>query len=608
MRILNFLKDKFFIDITTLPEDGIERLPDKLWPFMWFFLRQIKGLLILILSLEFIVAITVSLLFWYVGQLVEDGAYTHSMLVAGVALMVLRVIGHVGLRFVYEILYIPYFGNLVRRQLYWYTARQSLSFFQNDFAGRIANKLIQAPALRDAVESTVGAVWFALIFTISNLWLMTVVNAWLTIPLLLWLVGYILTLICFVPKVQRRSTVHAESMSTLTGQVVDSLTNFLPTKYFARTRYEDRRVIGLLQDHSDTFRAATGTIFQMTVIIDVLNVLLLIGTAAIGFWLIETTGQAGVAAMAMALPMALQATFQSGWIMFEVANIFENVGRVQEIVDTLSKPHTIIDNKEAKPLEIQNGQAEIAFKNVTFHYGQDSKTVMEGLSLNIPAGQKIGLVGRSGAGKSTVTSLLVRAYDVEGGEILINGQNISHITQNSLRRQITVITQDSYLFHRSVMENIRYGYPDASMEQVMEAARQANAHEFILGLSDSKGRTGYKALVGERGVKLSGGQRQRVGIARALLKNAPILMMDEATSALDSESEHAIQTALDKIMKNKTVIAIAHRLSTLRQMDRIIVMDQGRIIEDGTHDDLIAAPNGHYAKMWAMQSGGFLVE
>ncbi|CAM6000158.1 unnamed protein product [Sphagnum balticum] len=601
--------EKFRIEIDQLPPEGLDKLPTTLWPFMWFFIRQIKGLLIFIMTMELLAAVSSSVIFWYVGRLVKQGQYTEALLLGGLALALLRqgIIGTI--HGTYDLLYTPYIGNVIRRQLYWYTARQSLSFFQNDFAGRIANKLIQsAPSLRDVIKSSIGAVWFASIFTISNLYFMTQISFWLALPLAVWIVLYGITLRLFIPKVQQRSAAHSHVMSHLTGQVVDGFTNFLPIKYFARTEHEDERMVGLLNDHSRTFRATTGTIWAMSLVIDLLNTSLLIATAFVGFWLIRTSGHIGVAAIAMALPMALQATFQSGWIMFEISGIFENLGRVQEGIEALTKPHTIVNAENAQPLQISSRSASIEFCKVSFAYGRADNYVLRDFDLVVPAGQKIGLVGKSGAGKSTITSLMVRAYDVQDGEILINGQDIAAVTQDSLRQNITVVTQESYLFHRSIKDNILYGKLDANMDDIIAAAEKANAHDFILQLEDSYGRRGYDAHVGERGVKLSGGQKQRIGIARAILKDAPILILDEATSSLDSESEHAIQQALESVMTHKTVIAIAHRLSTLRQMDRIIVMESGHIIEDGTHDELILKANGSYAKLWNMQSGGFLKE
>ncbi|MCB1838984.1 MAG: ABC transporter ATP-binding protein, partial [Alphaproteobacteria bacterium] len=489
---------RFRLELDTLPPEGIESLPTKLWPFIWFFLRQIKGLVVLLLIMELAVAAGVSLMFWYVGELVKQTEYGWAMLLAGIALLILRQGGGAFLQGLYDLVYTPYFGNLVRRQLYWYTARQSLAYFQNDFAGRIANKLMQAPSIRDAVKATIGSIWFASVFTFTNIWLMANVNVWLAIPLAIWLVAYALTLAYFVPKVKTRSKAHADSMSTLTGQVVDSLTNFLPTKYFAQLEHEDARVVDLLRTHSNTFRATTSTIWMMSMTIDVLNTLLLIATSIVCFMLIDIDPQSGSAAMAMALPMALQATFQSGWIMFEVSSVFEHLGTIQDIIDTISKPHEVKDVENAPPLVLKDGKADIAFRHVNFHYGRESK-LMSDFNLEIPAGQKVGLVGRSGAGKSTVTSLLVRAYDVEGGEIQIGGQTIANVSQDSLRRQITVVTQDSYLFHRSVMENIRYGKLDATEEEVIEAAKRAYAYDFIQGLEDHKGRKGFEAHVGERG-------------------------------------------------------------------------------------------------------------
>ncbi len=604
------------LDIDRIPADGIDRLPDELWPFIWYFLRQVKGPATVIAVTEGLFAALISVMFWYVGALVEDGQYGAAMLWLGAALLAVRFVTGTLAEVFYHLIYIPFVGNLVRHQLYWYTARQPLSFFQNDFAGRIANKVQQTgPCLRDAVRSTIGAVWFAAVFTVSNLWFLFDVSLWLALPLVLWLIGYVLVLWRYTPRVKAQSKAYSEDFSTFMGQLVDVFTNALPIKYFTRTSDEDARMLGLLRQHSRSARLANRTIWTMSLIVDLLNTALLLATALVGFWLIETQGQSGIAALAMALPMVLQATFQSGWIMYEVSNISENLGNVQEGMEILTRPHSVTDRPDAASLRTGGRPPSIEFRKVSFSYGggedgeaSEANPALNGFDLIVPAGQKVGLVGASGAGKSTLTNLIMRAYDIQRGEIRIDGQNIAEVTQDSLRRAITVVTQESYLFHRSILDNIRYGQLDASMEEVEAAARHASAHDFILELADDQGRRGYDAHVGERGVKLSGGQKQRLGLARAILKDAPILILDEATAALDSESEQAIQDALAEIVADKTVIAIAHRLSTLRQMDRIIVMEQGRIVEDGRHDDLIQKPNGRYARLWRMQSGGFLAE
>lgn len=607
--LLTRLDNLFKLNIERLPPEGDVVLPTTLWAFVWYFVRQIKPAIFTIMFFELVLALMISISFWYVGILVREEHYTSALLLGGVAILGVRLMGEFFLMNLYELMYIPHFGNLIRRQLFWYVSHHSLAFFQNDFAGRIGNKILRsAPSLRDAVKSTIGAVWFAAIFTISNLWVMSHINWMLALPLYVWLVLYGITLWYFVPKVKERSAKHSEDMSQLTGQTVDMFTNFILCKYFARTKHEDKRTIELLHAHSKSFRFATGTIARMAMLIESFNFLLLVSTGYVGYYLLQR-GEIDIAAIATALPMALQATFQSGWIMFEVSNIFENLGAVQEGVDTLSKPHTVKDVRGAKALDVGPKTASIGFNNVVFNYGETDpdKRVFDAFNLHIPAGQKVGLVGRSGAGKSTLANILVRAYDIDGGDITINNQDIAKVKQDSLRRAITIVTQESYLFHRSVLDNIRYGNPKADMDLVIKAAKAANAHEFIQSLSDSKGRKGYDAHIGERGVKLSGGQRQRLAIARALLKDAPILILDEATSALDSESEHAIQEALENVMEGKTVIAIAHRLSTLRQMDRILVLDKGKIIEDGTHTSLVRK-KGVYADLWHRQTGGYLPE
>jgi len=597
---------KFYMDIDRLPPEGMDELPVRLWPFIWFFCKQIKGLLLLKLGLEFFAALFLSGLFWYISFLASQGEFTWSVVFIGLSLLCGFLISEGLISALYHLVYTNAVGNIIRRQLYWLTARQSLSFFQNDFAGRIANKLLQsAPALRDALEIASGPAWYVAVFTVSNIVLMGMHSPWLAIVMISWLMTYVYLLLCHSPKIQFESVRHSEDMSELTGQVVDSFSNFPTIKFFAKEEQEDIRTVDLLKRHSHSMRRIGVRIFILDFWSSLSNVVMLVAMTSVCIWLVITDQKDG-SVFALALPMSLQAVFQSEWIKVQISSFFENLGRVQEVMEALSKPIMIVDKPDAKDLSVTSKKANIVFDNVSFNYGkEEGMPVLDAYSLDIPAGQKVGLVGRSGAGKSTVTSLLLRAYDIADGSITIGGQNIADVTQASLRRSITIVTQDSYLFHRSILDNIRYGNPEASEQEVIRASKQANAHGFIEGLVDNKGRQGYEAHVGERGVKLSGGQRQRIAIARAFLKKAPILLLDEATSALDSESEKAIQDAFEDIMKGKTVIAIAHRLSTLRQMDRIIVMDEGKIVEDGTHDALLAQ-KGHYAKLWSMQSGGFL--
>ncbi|MES2729821.1 MAG: ABC transporter ATP-binding protein [Pseudomonadota bacterium] len=597
--------DRFF------NQDDLVPLPTTLWAFIWHFMRPMKWTIIGFGLMQGLAAVLISVLFWYVGELVKEAHYTSAMLWLGGAILFGRffisVISEGFIHFVYN----PYYANMIRYQLYRHTAQQSLTFFQNDFAGRLANKIQQTGrSIRDIIRSLVGSLWFAISMNVANLYFLTNTNLVLALPLAVWIVSYVLTLAYFTPKLRHYSHVSSNDFSVFLGQLVDSLTNALPVKYFARTQYEDGRVRSLLQQHSHSYRKATGTIWAMNFIITTLNTGLLVTTALIGYDMVQEQGQLGLAAMAMALPMMVQVTFQSGWIMYEVSGVFENLGVVQEGVDALTKRPNVTDTADAKTLDLGHLPPAIAYDNVTFHYDPQADTtlppVLKNFYLSIPAGQKLGLVGRSGAGKSTVSSLVMRTHNLTSGQILINGNDIRDVAQESLRSQITVVTQDSYLFHRSILENIQYGRLDTTLDEVIAAAKKAHAHDFILKLEDNSGRKGYQAHIGERGVKLSGGQKQRIAIARAILKDSPILILDEATSALDSESEQAIQNALADIMQHKTVIAVAHRLSTLRQMDRIIVLEGGRIIEDGTHNALVRRKDGHYAKLWHMQSGGFL--
>ena len=434
----------------------------------------------------------------------------------------------------------------------------------------------------------------------SALVLLASADPWLALPILIWLAGYLVLLRVFVPRMRDRSKDVSEARSVLTGRIVDTYTNILTVKLFARARQEDDYVREAVDEHTDLFYRSLrlNTLFSAS--LTTLNAFLMVGTGgtAIGLW---THGMVSIGTVAMSLPLAWQIVNIAGWVAMRVTDIFENIGVVQEGMSAIARPIGLADRPAARVLAVPRG--EVAFEAIRFGYGREAG-VIEDLTLTVRPGEKIGLVGRSGAGKSTLVNLMLRFFDVEEGRILIDGHDIADATQESLRAQISVVTQDTSLLHRSIRDNIRYGKPDASDADVVAAAKLAHAHEFILDLSDWRGRRGYEAHVGERGVKLSGGQRQRVAIARVILKDAPILVLDEATSALDSEVEAAIQASLGTLMAGKTVMAIAHRLSTIARMDRLIVLDRGRIVEQGTHAELLLA-GGHYAALWRRQSGGF---
>jgi ATP-binding cassette subfamily B multidrug efflux pump len=501
---------------------------------------------------------------------------------------------------------VPGVTNLIRWQSHWHVIRQSWPFFQNDFAGRIAQRVMQTGmALRESTMASIRAVWYIAVYAVVAFSLMALADWRLGVPLLFWIAGYTVFLRYFVPRLRNLSRASSEARSLVMARVVDSYTNVLTVKLFAKIADEDAHVRESIDAHERAMGAHMATITRFMFILNAMNAMLLVATGAIGIglWAQNTIG-AGI--VATALPLAWQIANAAGWVSWEVSSIFENVGVVQEGMQSIAVPHSGTDHPGAKPLEVSRG--EIKLDAVTFGYGRtDAPPVIENLSLEIRAGERVGLVGRSGAGKSTLVNLLLRFYAPEKGSILIDGQNIAGVTQESLRAAIGMVTQDTSLLHRSIAENIRYGRPTASDAQVIEAATQAQAHEFVLGLRDWKGRSGYAAHVGERGVKLSGGQRQRIALARVILKDAPILVLDEATSALDSEVELAIQEQLLDLMEGKTVIAIAHRLSTVARMDRLIVLEAGRIVEEGTHAQLLAL-NGLYAKLWSHQSGGFLAK
>jgi len=500
-------------------------------------------------------------------------------------------------------------GNLPMR-LRWNFHRwmlgQSMSFYQDEFAGRIAAKVMQtALAARDVVMILCDILVFVVIYFVTMTAVVGTFDSWLLLPFIGWLAAYVVALWWFVPRMGKVAKDQADARSLMTGRVTDAYTNIATVKLFSHAQREAGFARSAMMEFMVTayrqMRLATG----WEVVNHILNVLLIIGTTGSTLWL-WSRGQLGVGAVAAATAMALRLNGISHWVMWEMASLFEHIGTVQDGVTTLARPHAVVDRADAVPIDVRRG--EIRFEDVSFAYGAtgpNAAPVIDRLNLHIRPGEKIGLVGRSGAGKSTITNLLLRFYDVASGRILIDGQDIAHATQDSLRAQIGMVTQDTSLLHRSVRDNILYGRPDSDDAAMVAAARRAEAHEFVQALSDPAGRRAYDAHVGERGVKLSGGQRQRIAIARVMLKDAPILLLDEATSALDSEVEAAIQASLYRLMEGKTVVAIAHRLSTIAAMDRLIVLDKGQIVEQGDHRSLLAH-GGLYARLWAHQSGGFL--
>ena len=496
----------------------------------------------------------------------------------------------------------PGMTNLIRWQTHRYVLRQTVTYFANDFAGRIASNIVQAAAsLRESVVQIIDALWFVTVFAVSALIVFAGTNWRLACPLALWIGGYVAAMAFFVPRIRRRSEELAHMRATVTGRIVDSYANIQTVKLFAHHEREDEHAREALADHTAAFHRQTRLITFLNLTVSASNNVLLVSVGALAVWL-WTHGAVTLGDIAIATGLALRVVTMSGWVMWTAIGVFDNIGQVQEGMRTIARPRALADRVDARPLSASKGA--IRFENVRFHYGK-AGGVIDDLSFTIAPGEKVGLVGRSGAGKSTLVNLLLRFYDVEGGRILIDGQDIATATQDTLRQQIGMVTQDTSLLHRSIGENIRYGRPDASDEAMIAAARQAHAHDFIMGLIDPDGRKGYETLVGERGVKLSGGQRQRIAIARVLLKDAPILVLDEATSALDSEVEAAIQENFQPLMAGKTVIAIAHRLSTIAAMDRLIVLEDGAIVETGAHRQLLAH-GGIYAALWRRQSGGFL--
>ena len=593
--------------------------PKGLFAFTWHYTKAFWPLLLVSILFSAVIAFLEVYLFAFLGDLVDILAQadratfweTHStklMVMGAIVLLALPIlnfisesISHQGLR-----------GNYAMR-IRWaahrYVLRQSIEFFNNDFAGRVATKVMQtALGIRDAVMKLTEVLVYVAVYFIGALVLVATSDLWLMLPMLIWLVGYGAACWYFVPRLGKLAAEQADMRSLVTGRVVDSYTNIPTVKLFAHADREDVYAREGMEWMLDTVNRSMRVSTMMTTSLQLLSGILIFTMSAMSIWL-WYTGAITTGAIAFAIGLTLRLKAMSQWIIWEVAGLFENIGVIQDGIETIARDRAIIDAPGAKPLAVTRGAIDL--ENVSFNYGKQrslkNRSVVDHMTLTIRPGEKVGLVGRSGAGKSTLANLLLRFYDVEEGRILIDGQDISLCTQDSLRAAIGVVTQDTSLLHRSVIDNIRYGNPDAAMAAVEAAARKAHADEFIAGLIDPKGRKGYEAHVGERGVKLSGGQRQRIAIARVLLKNAPILVLDEATSALDSEVEQAIQENLYTLMEGKTVIAVAHRLSTIAAMDRLVIMDKGRIVEEGTHRELLQK-GGLYASLWQRQSGGFLVD
>ena len=594
------------------PYEETDHPPQRLWPFLRAYARPFHKVFAITACMSVVVAVIEIWLLGYLGRLVdlmtgstpvefwdERGG---EVIAVAVFLLTLRPAIQIVQVALLNNAILPNFGTLVRWRAHRHVLRQSVGWFEDDFAGRIANRIMQTPpATGEAVFQIFDALTFAAAYLIAAAVLLADADLRLMVPLLLWFGLYMILVRWVILRIGPASKAASDARSKVTGRVVDSYTNIHSVKMFAHHDGEVAYAKEAIENTRQTFQVEMRLFTIMELALITLNGLLIVGVVgwAIALWF-GGTATIGIVAAAMALTLRLNG--MSGWIMWAVSDFFRNLGVIQEGMETIAQPITLVDAANASTLKVSEGRVEM--KSLTHHYGRTSGG-LDHINLDILPGQKVALVGRSGAGKSTLIKLLLRFYDAEGGQILFDGQDIRAVTQDSLRRSIGMVQQDSALLHRSVRDNILYGDPSASEEQMIAAAKQAEAHDFILELEDSEGNTGYDARVGERGVKLSGGQRQRIALARVILKDAPILMLDEATSALDSEVEAAIQSTLQGMMQGKTVIAIAHRLSTIAQMDRIIVMDDGRIVEDGTHDSLLAA-GGQYARFWERQSGGFI--
>lgn len=599
--------------INAFPAQEISIPPSKFFAFVWSATEGMRGYLLAMTVLTAIIGGFEAILFAMMGRVVDWLNKTEPqllwlnhqdhLLTLGAILLVSPLLVATQTFIKHQTL-AGVFPMRLRWNFHRLMLSQSMSFYQDEFAGRVASKVMQtALAVRDMWFILADIMVFVTIYFATLIAIVGSFNTWMVWPFLGWLTLYIGVLYYFVPKLGKMSQQQADARSIMNGRITDAYTNISTVKLFSHGGREAEYAKSSMQEFLGSVNKQMRLVTGIHIINHTLNVLLtLFATSfALIFW---TKGQIGVGGVAAVTAMCLRLNGISHWIMWETTSLFEQMGTVQDGINTLSLLHKVNDVENAKPLSIARG--EIVFKEVDFAYGGTRK-ILDKLNLHIQAGEKVGLVGRSGAGKSTIVNLLLRFYDIESGQILIDGQNIAQVQQNSLRAHIGMVTQDTSLLHRSVSENILYGKPDASEQAMITAAKQAEAHAFIQTLCDPKGRQGYEAHVGERGVKLSGGQRQRIAIARVMLKDAPILLLDEATSALDSEVEAAIQGSLNTLMQGKTVVAIAHRLSTIAAMDRLIVLDQGAIVEEGSHQALLTQ-GSLYAKLWAHQSGGFLGE
>jgi len=587
--------------------------PKDFMAFVWAGTRGVRGYVAAMAGMSAAIAVYEALLFAVLGRLVDwisDTApaqfwqergtllcWIVAMLIASIGLVVVQTsVKHQALAINFPL--------RLRWNFHRLMLGQSMAFYADEFAGRITTKIMQtALAVRDMIFTTTDVMIGMGVYLVTILALAAGFDPRLLLPFAIWIVCYGIACWYFVPRLGRVGKAQADARSVMTGRITDAYTNIATVKLFSHTRREAEFARSAMDAFKQTGYAQMRLVSRFEIVNHTLVVAMMLGAGGMALWL-WSRGEVGAGAVAAVTAMALRVSGHAHWVMWEMTTLFESVGTIQDGINTLTKPRTVLDAPGARPLQVTQG--EVRFDKVRFGY-QDSRPVIDDLTLTIRPGEKIGLIGRSGAGKSTLVNLLLRFHDVQGGRILIDGQDIAHVTQDSLRQHIGMVTQDTSLLHRSMRDNILYGRPDATEAELHTAARRAEATGFIESLTDLQGRSGYDAQVGERGVKLSGGQRQRVAIARVMLKDAPILLLDEATSALDSEVEAAIQQSLDGLMQGKTVIAIAHRLSTIAAMDRLIVLDAGRVIEEGTHAQLLAR-GGVYARLWGHQSGGFLGE